>query len=106
MSLLMQVKTSLVNGFRYIRRHMFWSLIVAAIVWLSFLSQHSLYAIFALQREKTRIQNEIVNYKDSIANFQQSIEEVSGDKDEMEVFAREKLLMKAADEDVFIIKDE
>ncbi|MBR0037733.1 MAG: septum formation initiator family protein [Bacteroidales bacterium] len=84
---------------------MFSSLVVAAGIWLAFLSEHSLVSILKLEREKNRMQQEIVSFKDSISHFERSIEEVSGQSDEMEHFAREKLLMKAPDEDVFLIDE-
>ncbi len=102
----MQLKKYCFTIYKYVRQHMFSSLVFAAIFWLAFVSEHSLVSILSLQREKKRMQQEIVNYKDSISHFEQSIEEVSGKSEEMEHFAREKLYMKAPNEDVYLIDED
>lgn len=89
----------------YISRHKFGSILTFSAVWLCFISEHSLWAIWRLQREKDRLQNEIVNYKNTIQQFEQSINEVSGDREAMESFARTKLNMKRANEDVYLIDE-
>lgn len=101
----MKVKAILVLLIQYASAHKFGTFITFAAIWLCFLSEHSLYAIWKLQREKDRLQNEIVNYRNNIEKFEQSINEVSGDKDAMEHFAREQLNMKKANEDVYLIED-
>mgnify|MGYP003290833376 CR=1 FL=1 len=101
----MKLKDRFFSLLIYAKNHKFGTLIFLAIVWLCFLSEHSLYAIWKLQREKDRLQTEIVNYRNNIEKFEQSINEVSGDKDAMEHFAREQLNMKKANEDVFLIEE-
>lgn len=101
----MQLKNRFLAITHYLRQHMFSSLVVASVIWLAFISEHSMVSILRLQHEKNRMQQEIVSFRDSISHFEKSIEEVSGQSDEMEHFAREKLLMKAPNEDVFLIEE-
>ena len=101
----MAIKQLLVSFIIYVRHHVYGTIVVCGIVWLMFICEHSLYDIWRLQREKDRLQDEITNYKKSIDEFERSIEELSGDPEAMEHFAREKLNMKRVNEDVFIIED-
>lgn len=99
----MKIKELLYSLMIYARRHKFGTFIFVVVIWLGFLSEHSLWAIWRLQNEKERLQNEIINYRNTIDRFEQSINEVSGDREAMEHFAREQLNMKKANEDVFLI---
>ena len=101
----MSTKETFFSLLFYIKDHKFGTVLLLAGVWLCFLSEHSLLAIWRLQREKERLQKEIVNYKNTISEFEQSINEVSGDRNAMEHFARERLNMKKPNEDVFLIED-
>lgn len=101
----MKVKDIFISTIIYAKNHIFGTILMMIVIWLCFLSEHSLWAIWRLQREKDRLQNEIVNYKKTISEFEESINEVSGDKDAMEHFARERLNMKKPNEDVYLIED-
>ena len=57
-----------------------------------------------IEKKKEKIEEEIASYRDSIVEYEELIREVSGNSAEMEKFAREKLMMKKANEDVYIIK--
>ena len=89
----------------YVKHHKFGTIVLISTIWLCFLSEHSVLAIWQLRREKERLQNEIINYKNTISEFEQSIDEVSGDRNAMEHFARERLNMKKPNEDVYIIEN-
>ena len=101
----MSIKQRLVSFAVYVRHHIYGSIMVCVIVWLAFVCEHSLWDIWRLQHEKDRLQKEITDYKHAIHRIEQSIDEVSGDPDAMEHFAREKMNMKRENEDVFIIED-
>lgn len=101
----MRIKSYLVALLLYCKHHVFGTIITMALLWLCFISEHSLWAIWKLQREKDRLQNEIISYRNTINQFEQSIDEVSGDRDAMEHFAREKLNMKRPNEDVYLFDE-
>jgi len=101
----MKLKESISYAVLYTRHHIFGTLLAMSAFWLCCLSEHSLWAIWKLQREKERLQNEIVTYKRTINQFEESINEVSGDRDAMEHFAREKMNMKRPNEDVYLIDE-
>lgn len=101
----MRILTFLSSFVHYCKHHIFGTIITVAILWLCFISEHSLWAIWKLQREKERLQNEIVSYRNTINQFEQSINEVSGDREAMEHFAREKLNMKRPNEDVYLFDE-
>lgn len=51
------------------------------------------------------MRQEIDEFKAMVETYKQDIEVVSGDAEQMEHFAREKLHMKKPNEDVFLIED-
>lgn len=101
----MNYKQFFISVMIYAKNHKFGTLITLVAIWLCFLSEHSLLAIWKLQREKERLQNEIITFRNRTEEFEKSINEVSGDRDAMEHFAREHLNMKKANEDVYLIKE-
>lgn len=101
----MKAKEAILSVTIYAKHHLFGTMLTMVVIWLCFLSEHSLWAIWRLQREKDRLQNEIVTYKNTISQFEESINEVSGDRDAMEHFARERLNMKKENEDVYLIEE-
>lgn len=101
----MALKEKLISGLNYARRHIFGSCVVAAIVWLGFLSEHSVMSILQLNHQKAVMQRQISDFRESIERYEESIDEVSGDRDEMEHYAREKLMMKKPNEDVYLIDE-
>lgn len=101
----MSVKELLHRTLSYARRHLFGTCVFAAIFWLFFLSEHSVVSILILNRQKAVMQRQITDFRKSIEKYEESINEVSGDRDEMEHFAREKLMMKKPNEDVYLIDE-
>ena len=101
----MSAKEIIIRFWNSVRHHIFTTILVAVAVWLCFLNEHSLWKIMKLQREKDRLQNEIVEYRKSIEEFEQSIKEVSGDPEALEHFARERLNMKRENEDVYLFDE-
>ena len=89
--------------FKFIRNHLFWICVGLFFLFICFFSDHSYYALKKIQHQQSKIRDEIASYHDSIAEYEAHIEEVSGDPKELEKFAREKLMMKKANEAVYII---
>ena len=71
---------------------------------MCFFDNHSYLQLHRLRNQQEKIEEEIASYRDSIVEYEELIREVSGNSAEMEKFAREKLMMKKANEDVYIIK--
>lgn len=89
---------------KFIQRHLFWISVFLFILFMCFFSDHSYYALKTIEHQQDQIRDEIASYRDSIAQYETHIEEVSGNTKELEKFAREKLMMKKKNEDVYIIK--
>ena len=101
----MRAKDTFLSLLINIKHHKFGTALICVAIWLCFFSEHSLVAIWRLQHEKERLQNDIISYKKTISEFEESINEVSGDREAMEHFARERLNMKKPNEDVYLIED-
>lgn len=52
------------------------------------------------------LENEKTYYQEKIKEVEQDRNELFGDKESIEKFAREKYLMKKENEDIFIVKEE
>lgn len=88
----------------FIKDHLYWICIGVFLCFILFFSDHSWWQLQRLHRQQSRIKDEIASYRDSIAEYEEHIREVSGNGAEMEKFAREKLMMKKENEDVYIMK--
>lgn len=88
----------------FVRKHAFGVIVVVFIFFICFISDHSYYHLHQLKQQQRKMEREIASYLDSIAEYEANIEEVSGNSEEMEKFAREKLMMRKANEDVYIMK--
>ncbi|MCF0180086.1 MAG: septum formation initiator family protein [Bacteroidales bacterium] len=89
---------------KLIHNHLFWFCVGLFLLFICFFSDHSYYELRKIKHQQSEIRAEIASYRDSIAEYEAHIEEVSGDTKELEKFAREKLMMKKANEDVYIIE--
>lgn len=88
----------------FIKKHFFGICVTLFLLFIGFFSDHSYLALQKLRHQQSVIKDEISQYRDSIAEYEEHIKEVSGNSAEMEKFAREKLMMKKKNEDVYIIK--
>lgn len=88
----------------FVRKNWFWILVISFTLFMGFFDNHSYLRLQRLKHQQAKIEAEIASYRDSIAEYEEHIREVSGDAKEMEKFAREKLMMKRANEDVYIMK--
>jgi len=99
------MKKTLLQIWNYARHNMFTSCVIAAFVWLIFFDQHSILAIHLLNNQADDMRKEIEDFQEMVERYKQDIEEVSGNDEQMEHFAREQMHMKKENEDVFIIED-
>lgn len=88
----------------FIKKHWFGIAVVLFVLYMGFFDNHSYFKLQRLRHQQSKIESEIASYRDSIAEYEEHIKEVSGNSAEMEKFAREKLMMKKVNEDVYIIK--
>lgn len=86
-------------------RHKFGTVMILCCIWLGCLSEHSILSIVKINRQQAVLKREIIEYKDSIRHYQELIDDVSGNADELEHFARERMRMKKQNEDIFLIDD-
>lgn len=76
------------------------------LVWMTFLDSNNLLARFSLTSKLNTLENEKSYYQEKIIEVQKDREELFGNKETLEKFAREKYLMKKETEDVFVVVEE
>ncbi|MDR1414695.1 MAG: septum formation initiator family protein [Odoribacteraceae bacterium] len=81
--------------------------IVALLLFLAWilLDQNSLIERWRLRSELRALEREQAYYRETAADNIRKIDELQGDREKLEKFAREQYLMKRPDEDIFIIDD-
>lgn len=72
-------------------------------VWLLLFDQHNLVDRFKTRKYLSKLIEDTAYYHKQIVEDKLIIEKLKTDADNLEEFAREEYLMKADDEDVFII---
>ncbi len=89
----------------FVRHHIFGCVIVGLVVWLLFLGEHSVYHLLKYKHQQAELESEIAGYRDSINNYESQIRALTEGDDCLEQFAREHLLMKREQEDIFIVDE-
>ncbi len=77
---------------------------LAVSVWLLVFDQHNLIDRYKTYKYLKNIVQDTVHYHDKIIEDKEIIQQLETNTENLEKFAREEYLMKAEDEDVFIIK--
>lgn len=90
---------------RFCRRHVFMVACLAFGVYLLFGSDYSLMNILKLQAQEAQLRDEIEEYQEMTEDFQRRIDEVNVDNEKLERYAREKMHMKAENEDLYLIDE-
>ncbi|MCK6616218.1 MAG: septum formation initiator family protein [Cyclobacteriaceae bacterium] len=75
-------------------------------IWMLFLDSNDLISRYRLSAKLRALENEKEYYQQKIKEVEQDKNELFGDRESLEKFAREKYLMKKENEDVFIIVEE
>lgn len=75
-------------------------------VWMLALDSNNLIARFQLSSKLNSLEDEKEYYEEKIEEVRQDHDELFGDKESIEKFAREKYLMKKEKEDIFVIVEE
>jgi len=76
---------------------------LAFFVWLIVFDQHNLIDRFKTRKYLHKIIQDTTHYHDNIIRDQEIIDQLETNTDNLEKFAREKYMMKADNEDIFII---
>lgn len=71
-----------------------------------FLDSNNLISRYQLTSKLNSLENEKEYYEEKIEEVEQDRQELFGDDDLVEKFAREKYLMKKPSEDIFVIVEE
>lgn len=75
---------------------------VAYLLWITFFDQSNLLQLYRLTQERKELRNELVFYRDQIQILQEKKNQLLGNPDKLETFAREQYYMKKDNEDVFV----
>jgi cell division protein FtsB len=76
------------------------------LVWLIFFDRNDLLSQYEYRQQLNKLKEEHAFYTKETADVQKQLNELTSDKEKLEKFAREKYLMKKADEDIFVIVTE
>jgi len=75
------------------------------LLWMLLLDSNNLIARYQLSSKLNSLENEKEYYEVKIKDVEKDRDELFGDKESIEKFAREKYLMKKQTEDIFIIEE-
>jgi cell division protein DivIC len=80
--------------------------IVFFLVWMTALDQNDFISRIRLSAKLRSLENEKEYYQEKIQEVEKSRNEVFGERESLEKFAREKYLMKKSTEEIFLIVEE
>jgi cell division protein DivIC len=78
---------------------------VIFLVWMIALDSNNLIARFQLSSKLNGLENEKEYYAERIKEVEKDRDELFGDRESIEKFAREKYLMKKDNEDIFVVEE-
>ena len=76
------------------------------LIWMLALDSNDLISRYRLSAKLRSLENEKLYYQEKIKEVEEDRDELFGDSESVEKFAREKYLMKKETEDVFVIVEE
>jgi cell division protein DivIC len=76
------------------------------LIWMLVLDSNNLIARYQLSSKLGALQDEKSYYESKIIEVQKDHDELFGDRESIEKFAREKYLMKKKSEDIYIVVEE
>ena len=74
-------------------------------LWMLLLDSNNLISRFQLSSKLSSLENEKEYYQEKIKDVEKDRDELFGDRESLEKFAREKYLMKKESEDIYIIQE-
>lgn len=84
-------------------KNKFFLVTVGLIVWLLFFDKNDLFTQMDLIQKRNKLKAERDYYIEEIKKNKQALLELETNKKSLEIFAREKYLMKKDNEDVYVI---
>lgn len=75
------------------------------VVWMIALDSNNVFTRYELSSKLDRLEDEQDYYKEKILEVTKDHDELFGDQELLEKFAREKYLMKKESEDIFIVEE-
>ena len=97
--------SKLITVWKYIRQHKYLNTIAAFLVIIVFLDENSLIQRQKHQQEISTLKAEIERYRQQFEEDTRKLKELTSNPEAMEKIAREKYLMRRANEDVFIFEE-
>lgn len=96
---------NLASVVRFLRAHWFKTLCGAFVIYMCFCGDYSLMNIMSLKAQESALRDEIEEYQDSIKHFEERINELDVNSEQLERYAREHMFMHGENEDVYILDD-
>ncbi len=84
-------------------RNFYFVTVVIFLFWMLVLDSNNLLARFQLSSKLNSLENEKEYYQEKIKKVEKDHNELFGDRESLEKFAREKYLMKKEKEDIYIV---
>ena len=75
------------------------------VLWMIALDSNNLFMRYQLSSKLRSLENERVYYEEKIKEVEKDRNELFGDNESIEKFARERYLMKKETEDIFIVEE-
>jgi cell division protein DivIC len=86
-------------------RNFYFIAAVSFFIWMLFLDSNNLIARYQLSSKLNSLESEKEYFEDKIKEVQKDHDELFGDRESLEKFAREKYLMKKESEDIYVIQE-
>jgi len=77
--------------------------IISFVVWMLFFDSNDAFMLYKLRSELNTIKSEKEYFEERILETRADLDNLMNDNEKLEKFAREKYLMKNANEDIFVI---
>ncbi|MFD1258165.1 septum formation initiator family protein [Mucilaginibacter terrae] len=87
-------------------KNKFFLVAVVFVVWMLFFDKNDLYSQYEQRQQRIKLEQERDFYTKETAQVSKDLDELTSNPAKLEKFAREKYLMKKANEDVFVIVKE
>jgi cell division protein FtsB len=87
-------------------KNKFFLVAVVFVVWMLFFDKNDLYSQYEQRQQLSKLEQERDFYTKETAQVSKDLDELTSNPAKLEKFAREKYLMKKANEDVFVIVKE
>ena len=95
----------MLNRLPKIFRNFYFTTIVVFLAWMIILDPNNLISRYQLSSKLGTLEDEKEYYQEKIKEVEKDRDELFGDRESIEKFAREKYLMKKESEDIFIIEE-